>query len=454
MSNNKHTINMTEGRIFKNIVLFAYPLVLTNLLQLFYNAADLIVVSRFAGSHAMGSVGATGSITTMLVSSVIGISVGANVVVARYFGAGDKKGMSRSVHTSLGLATILGFLVMIVALVASKPILELMDTPKELLDGAVLYTRILYLGIPGQLIYNFCAAIMRAMGDTRRPMYILSATGIVNVVLNLVFVIGFHIDVAGVAIATIVSQYLSAIVAFILLVKGNQDFRVVPKKILIHKKELKDILKIGIPNTISSSLIGFSNALVASAVNSFGAYATTGYAASTNIESFVYMGMNAISQAALTAVSQNYGAKNGKRLFKCMRRCIYLIAGIGFVLGGLTAIFAKPLLGIYITDNPEAVEFGYIRILITGIPYFICGIMEILSHTVRGLGYSTTATVNSIWTLVGIRLIWINFILPLNHTPELLFFCWLVSWIISIAAHSITIAVIKKKAITKMYAQQ
>lgn len=453
MAAHNNTINMTEGPILKNIVLFAYPLVLTNLLQLFYNAADLIVVSRFAGSHAMGSVGATGSLTTMLVSSVIGISVGANVVVARYFGAGDKKGLSRSVHTSLGIATVLGFAVMFVALLASKPILKLMDTPKELFDGAVLYTRILYLGVPAQLIYNFCAAIMRATGDTRRPMYILGATGIVNVVLNLVFVIGFGIDVAGVAIATITAQYLSAIVAFILLVKGNQYFKVIPKEIRIHKKELRDILKIGIPNTISSSLISFSNALVTSAVNSFGAYATTGYAASTNIESFVYMGMNAISHSALTAVSQNYGAKNEKRLFKCMRRCIYLIAGIGFALGGLSAIFAKPLLGIYITDNPKAIDFGYIRILITGIPYFICGIMEILSQTVRGLGYSTTATINAIWTLVGTRIVWINFILPLNRTPELLFFCWLVSWILAIAAHSITIAFIKKRAMEKMYAQ-
>ena len=453
MTTRKATINMTEGPILKNIVLFAYPLVLTNLLQLFYNAADLIVVSRFAGSHAMGSVGATGTLTTMLVNSVIGISVGANVVVARYFGAEDKKGLSRSVHTSLGIATVLGFAVMIVALLASKPILMLMDTPKELIDGAVLYTRILYLGVPAQLIYNFCAAIMRAMGDTRRPMYILGATGIVNVVLNLIFVIGFGIDVAGVAIATITAQYLSAIVAFILLVMENQYFKVIPKEIRIHKKELKDILKIGIPTTISGSLISFSNALVASAVNSFGAYATTGYAASSNIESFVYMGMNAISHSALTAVSQNYGAKNEKRLFKCMRRCLYLTTGVGAVLGGLTAIFAKPLLGIYITDNPKAIDFGYIRILITGIPYFICGIMEILSQTVRGLGYSTTVTINAIWTLVGTRIVWINFVLPNHHTPVVLFSCWIVSWILSIATHGITIAIIKKRAMERMYAQ-
>lgn len=249
------------------------------------------------------------------------------------------------------------------------------------------------------------------------------------------------------------AQYLSAIIALLLLMKSEAEFRIVPRKIRIYKNELKEILKIGIPNTISSSLISFSNLLVSSAVNSFGANATVGYAASTNIESFVYMGMNAISQASLTAVSQNYGAKNEKRLFKCMRRCIYLTAGIGIVLGGISAIFGKELLAIYITDNPKAIDFGYIRILITGIPYFVAGIMEVLSQTVRGLGYSTTATVNSIWTLVGIRIIWINFILPLNYTPTVLFLCWLVSWIISITAHSITIAIIKKKAMKRMYAQ-
>lgn len=453
MTLRKNTINMTEGPILKNIVLFAYPLVLTNLLQLFYGAADLIVVSRFAGSNAMGSVGATGTLTALLVGSVIGISVGANVVAARYFGARDKEGFSRAAHTSIALAAILGIIVLIVTMIFSKPILKLMGTPDKLFDGAVLYTRILYLGVPAQLMYNFCAAILRAVGDTKRPMYILGATGIVNVLLNLIFVIVFHIDVAGVAMATIASQYLSAIIALLLLMKSEAEFRIVPRKIRIYKNELKEILKIGIPNTISSSLISFSNLLVSSAVNSFGANATVGYAASTNIESFVYMGMNAISQASLTAVSQNYGAKNEKRLFKCMRRCIYLTAGIGIVLGGISAIFGKELLAIYITDNPKAIDFGYIRILITGIPYFVAGIMEVLSQTVRGLGYSTTATVNSIWTLVGIRIIWINFILPLNYTPTVLFLCWLVSWIISITAHSVTIAIIKKKAMKRMYAQ-
>ena len=453
MSIKKNMINMTEGPILKSIVLFAFPLLLSNLLQLLYGAADLVVVSRYAGSLAMGSVGATGAITSMLVGSTIGISVGANVVVARYFGAKDKHGILRAVHTSITLGAILGIIICIVALIGARPILVLMDTPKELLDGAVLYTQILYLGVPAQMVYNFCASILRAMGDTKRPMYILGATGIVNVVLNLILVIGFNMDVEGVAIATITSQYLSATATLYLLMRNGNEFKIVLHKLRIHKKELMEILRIGIPNAISSSLISFSNAMVATAVNSFGPNAATGYAASTSIESFVYMGMNAISQATLTAISQNYGAKNSRRMFKCMRRCLYLVSGVGIVLGGITAIFGHEFLDIYITDNPKAIEFAYIRILITGIPYFLAGIMEILSQTVRGLGYSSLATINSIWTLVGTRIIWINYILPIKHTPTVLFSCWVVSWIISIATHSITIAVIKKKAMERMYAQ-
>ena len=453
MTVKKNTINMTEGPIFKNIILFAFPLLISNLLQLFYNAADIVVVSRYAGSYAMGSVGASEVVYTMLVGSVIGISVGTNVIVSRCFGAKDKEGIGRAIHTSVALAAVLGIVILIIATLCVKPLMVLLNTPKEILDGAVLYTTILFMGIPALFIYNFCAAIMRAMGDTRRPMYILVGSGAVNVILNLIFVILFKMDVAGVAIATITSQYLSAIIAFAMLVKGNNEYSIVPRKIRIHKKEVLEILRIGVPNAVSISLAAVSNALIVSSVNSFGANAASGYAAAVSIEGFIYMGMNAISQATLTAVSQNFGAKNSKRLFKCMRRCIYISAGVGFALGGIAGLFSRELLSIYITDNPEAVEFARLSLLITGVPYFVSGIMEVFSQTVRGLGYSTTATVNSIWTLVGTRIIWIKYILPLRHTPETLFLCWVVSWLIAIIAHSITLAVIKKKAMRRMLQQ-
>ena len=453
MTVKKNTINMTEGPIFKQIAMFAFPLLISNLLQLFYNAADLIVVSNYAGSLAMGAVGATNSLTAMLVTAVVNISVGANVVVARRFGANDKNGMDRAMHTALALALILGSIVTVSAECLSAPILRIMDTPADVLGGAVLYTRILYLGVPAQMVYNFCAAILRAMGDTKRPMYILGLSGIVNVVLNLIFVIVFRIDIAGVAIATVVSQYLSAVFALLFLAKGKQEFRINLRKIRVYKKELLEILHIGIPSAISGSLISFSNVMVTSSVNSFGSMAISGYAAANSIDSFVYMGMNSVSQATLTAVSQNYGAKNPKRMFKCMRRCMYFTVAVGLILGWIVVIFSKPLLGIYIKDSAEALEFAHIKNLYLCSVYFICGIMEVLSQTTRGLGYPTLTTINAVWTLVGTRIIWINFILPLNHCPELLFACWIVSWLISITAHAVTLVLVKKKAIAKMYAQ-
>lgn len=453
MAQMKSTINMTEGPIFKSIALFAFPLLISNILQLLYNAADLIVVSNYAGSLAMGAVGATGSLTIMLVGSVTGIAVGANVVVARYFGANDQSGIDRAMHTSIALALILSAIGTVTAELLSIPMLQWMDTPKEVFNGAVLYTRILYLGVPAQIVYNFCAAILRAMGDTKRPMYILGLSGIANVLLNLVFVIVFHIDIAGVAIATIVSQYLSAIFAFLCLAKGKQEFRLIPGNIRLHKKELIAILGIGIPNTISSCLISFSNVMVTSSVNSFGAAAISGYAAANNIDAFVYMGMNSVSQATLTAVSQNYGAKNPKRMFKCMRRCLYFTVVVGVILGGLVVAFSKPLLGIYIKDSAEAIKFAHTKNLYVSSIYFICGIMEVLSQTARGLGYSTTTTINALWTLVGTRIVWLNYILPLNRCPEVLFMCWSISWVISIVAHGLTIAIVKKKSIERMYAE-
>ena len=453
MIRKKTTINMTEGPIFKNIILFAFPILVSNILQLLYSAADLIVVSNYAGSYAMGAVGATSSITAILINSVIGIATGATVVIAKYFGADDKNGIHRAVQTSFTLALILGVIITIFAQLISAPVLRLLGTPKELFAGAVLYTRIVYMGIPAQMIYNFCAGILRGMGDTKRPMYILAATGIVNVVLNLILVIGFHMDVEGVAIATIVSQYLSAIYVFICLLKSKNNIELAPGKLHIYKEELKEILKVGIPCAISSCLLSFSNAVVVSGVNSFGAHATSGYAAACSIDNIVFMGMNALSQAALTSVSQNYGAKNPKRMFKCMRRCIYLTAIVGGILGIMVVVFSKPLLGIYIKDSAQAIEFANIKNVYTASICFICGIMSVLSNSARGLGYSTTTTINEIWCLVGTRLIWVYVILPIHRTPEVLFMCWGVSWILSTVVHATTILLVKKKALQKMYAQ-
>lgn len=445
-------VDMINGSILKNVIYFVVPLILGNILQLLYNAADIVVVSRWAGSEAMASVGATGSLSALIVSIFIGLSVGTSVVVSRRYGARDSQGVHRAVHTSMILSFTVGIACMLVGLLSSGFLLKLMGTPEgKVLDGAVLYMRIYFVGVPASLTYNFGAAILRAIGDTKRPLYILAFSGIVNVVLNLVFVIGFDMSVDGVAIATAVSNYISAFAVLFILVRADGVFRLVFKKLRFYKQELMEILKVGLPAGVQSSVFSISNTLIQSAVNSFGTAAIAGNAAAGNIEGFVYTAMNAFYQATITAVSQNYGARNEKRVYKSFHVPLVCVTVVGFALGCFTAIFARPLLGIYITDSAEAIEYGVIRIIISGIPYFLCGIMEVQAGMLRGLGYSAAAMVNSLVGACGLRVLWVIFILPLKRTTEMLFICWPISWIVVIVMHAVYYMIIKKKAIRKMH---
>ena len=452
MGKKTYAIDMVNGSIFKSIVAFVVPLILGNILQLLYNAADIIVVSRWAGSNAMASVGATGSLNALIVSLFIGLSVGSSVIVSRCCGARNGAGIHRAVHTSILLGITAGISAMIIGITFSGFILKLMGTPEgKVLDGAVLYMKIYFIGVPASLVYNFGAAILRAIGDTRRPLYILAFSGIVNVVLNLIFVIGFHMSVEGVAIATAVSNYVSAAAVVFALVRADGAYRLNFKDLKFHKEELSGILKVGLPAGIQSSLFSISNTLIQSSVNSFGTAAIAGNAAAGNIEGFVYTAMNAFYQAAITAVSQNYGAKNEKRVYKSFHVSLACVSVVGLVLGVLTAIFARPLLGIYITDSAEAIRLGIIRIIINGVPYFLCGIMEVQAGLLRGLGFSTASMVNSLIGACGFRIIWVMLILPLNRTLEMLFICWPISWIVVITLHGMYYMIFKKKAIKKMY---
>lgn len=451
MNRKSNTIDMVNGPVFKSVVAFVIPLILGNFLQLLYNAADIIVVSRFAGSTAMASVGATGSLCSLIISLFIGLTAGASVVVSRCYGAHDEKGIHRAVHTSIALGVVAGFAAMAVGILLSEYFLRLMGTPEgEVLNGSILYMKIYFAGMPAALVYNFGASIMRAIGDTRRPLYILAFSGIVNVVLNLVFVICFHMSVAGVAIATSVSNYISAIAVIVILVRSEGAHKLILKKLRFYKNELVTIVKIGLPAGVQSSLFAVANTLIQASVNSFGTAAIAGAAASGNIEGFVYTAMNAFYQAAITGVSQNYGAKNEKGLRKTVKVCAASVAVVGFSLGLATVIFARPLLGIYIVDSQEAIEFGVIRMLFVALPYFLCGIMEVQAGQLRGLGYSVTAMVNSLIGACGFRILWIMFVLPLNHTPEVLFLCWPISWIIVITMHFVCYKVVKKKALARM----
>lgn len=451
MNKKKYSINMTQGPLLKNIIIFAIPLVLSNLLQLFYNTADLVVVSRFAGSQAMGSVGATGSVTSLILNIGIGLSVGAGVVVSKYFGAGDKSAISRAVHTSVFISFILGLFFSVLGFSLTRPLLMLTGVPEgNVLDGAVLYMRIIFLGVPASMVYNFCASILRAVGDTKRPLYILGLTGLMNVALNLVFVIVFHMDVAGVAIATIAANYASAIMALRILMRTEESYKLVVNKLRIYKAELVQIIRIGLPAGIQSSFFNLANTVIQSTVNSFGAAAISGNVAAANIENFIYIAMNSFAQAAVTGVSQNYGAGNVKRIYKTIGLAICCVSVIGTVMGVLCVIFANPLLSIYITDSAEAVEFAKIRMITTLVPYFLAGIMDTLTGSLRGLGRSSISAVNSFVGACGFRILWIIVVLPFNRTPRMLFWCWPLSWMVVIAMHLITHLVIRKSVIREV----
>ncbi len=451
MKSSRYELDMTQGSVLKNILRFAIPYMLTSMLQIFYNAADLVVVSRWSGSEAMASVGATGALTNLLLNLFLGMSVGASVVISRRYGAHDDDGMHRAVHTTVLFGTILGFAALAIGQIFCKPLLLLMGTPKgKVLNGAVLYMRIIFLGTPATLAYNFGAAVLRSVGDTKRPLYILSVSGIVNIALNLILVIKFSMGVAGVAIATIVSKYLSAIavIAALLTTKGN--YRLKPRKLRIYKREFVDIIKIGIPAGLQNTVLSFSNTIIQSTVNSFGSAAMAGSSAAANIESFAFSVKDAFRQATVTGVSQNYGARNEKRMNRCLGICLLCMVIGGVALSLIMTLFRKALLGIYITDSVQAMEFGEVRMLVTGLPYFLSGIMDIYTGYLRGLGYSGATTVNSFIGICGFRILWVFVIFPLNPTFAMLYLCWPLSWILVAVMNMVTLCVVKKKALAIM----
>ncbi len=454
MGARKYELNMCQGSVLKNVILFAIPLILASILQLLYNAADLVVVSRWAGSNAMAAVGATGSISGLLVNVFIGFSLGASVAVARRFGAKDVEGVHKTVHTAMLLGAIVGLFGSVIGLVFCRPLLVMMGTPEgQVLEGAVLYMRIIFIGVPASIVYNFGASVLRAVGDTKRPLYILAATGLVNVILNLILVIGFHLDVAGVAIATIVANYLSAAAVLFTLMRSEGAYRLDIRSLKMYKESFKEIMQVGLPAGIQSSFFALSNTVVQSGVNSFGAVTIAGATAGGNIEGFVYVSMNAFYQAALTGVSQNYGAKEEKRINKFISIPLLCAVVAGLVLGGASVLFARPLLSIYITDSPEAIEIGVLRLLVTTAPYFLVGMMECLMGAIRGLGSSTIPAITSFLGTCGIRILWVLFVLPLHRTEVMLFMAWPVSWIFVIVCHVITLAIIKPRAMRKLREQ-
>lgn len=423
-------IDMTEGPLLGKLIRYSLPLALSGLLQLLFNAADMVVVGRFAGSQSLAAVGSTGALNMLIVNLFIGLSIGVNVLVARDYGADAPESLHETVHTAILTAAACGVFLIFAGLLLSRPLLQMMETPGDVIGQSVLYMRILFIGMPASMLYNFGAAVLRAVGDTRRPLYFLLTAGIVNVLLNLFFVIVLHMGVAGVAVATVISQCISAALVVLCLARSEGVYHLDLRQLRIHKRKLVEMTRIGIPAGVQGCMFSISNVLIQSTVNSFGAIAMAGSTAASNIEGFVYTGMDAFTQAAQGFVSQNYGAKKMDRVRRSMWLCIGLVAVLGILAGAAAYLAAKPLLGIY-TSDPEVIAYGKTRILAICVPYFTCGIMNVFVGGMRGLGSSMVPMVNTIFSVCVLRVVWIYTVFAKWPQWGVLFLSYPVTWIIA-----------------------
>ena len=425
------SMDMCHGPLFIKIIKYTIPIILSSVLQLFFNAADLIVVGRFCGSISVGAVGATSSLTNLFVNFFIGLSVGAGVTVAQGLGAKDEKKVHYAVHTAIPTAFVGGVVLTIVGILLSRPALVWMGTPAEQLELSALYMRIYFAGIIAMLLYNFGAAILRAAGDTQRPLIYLAIAGILNVILNFIFVVYFHLDVAGGALATTISQCVSAVLVIITLMRRTDACKFSLSKMHFDKIALIRILKIGMPAGLQSSLFSISNVLIQSSVNSFGEMAVSGAAAASSIESFVYVSINSFSQTALNFTGQNYGAGNYKRIHEILGYCLLSASVSGLVSGVAVYALAEPLLSIYLTDSPEAIAYGVLKMTYICLPYFLCGLMDITTGVIRGMGYSIVPMLVTVLGVCGLRVAWIYTVFQYYHTLECLYLSYTVSWILT-----------------------
>lgn len=422
----KYELDFTNGSIIKKMLAFSLPLMATNLLQLLFNAADMIVVS-LESDTAMGSIGATGSMTNLILQLFIGLGVGAGVITARCFGAKDEQYASQVLHTSMVLGLISGVIVAIFGSIFSEGILVLMDTPEENLTLATQYLAIYFLGSPFNIIYNFGASVMRSVGDTKRPLIYLTIAGVLNVIINLITVLAFHMGVVGVALATITSQAVSAVLVVASLLKSNDFIRLRVKQLKIHKRALLEILRIGVPSGIQGMVFALSNVIIQSAVNSFDSLYVNGNSAAANIEGFVYTTLNAASNSAVTASGQNYGAKRFDRIKKSIVQGFVFVLAVTIAVGGLVLLLFKPIVTLYVEDpTSQAVALERSLILIT--TYGLCGIMEVISGTLRGMGYSITPMLLVILGTCVVRIAWVSFVFPLIGTYSSIFAIYPISW--------------------------
>lgn len=439
-----YRMDMTEGPLTTKIIKFTIPVMLTGILQLLFNTADVIVVGRFTGKTALAAVGSTGSLINLLVSLFMGLSIGTNVLVARYQGAKDDKAVSETVHTSIALGIVGGLILLIIGVVATRPLLEMMATPEDVIDQSTLYMRILFFGMPLNLILNFGAAILRAIGDTKRPLYYLTIAGVINLFLNIFLVTVFSLGVAGVAIATVISEGVSCVLILLCLKHETGAIRLYFNRIKINPSKCIDIMKIGLPAGLQGCIFSISNVLIQSSVNSFGSTVMAGNTAASNIEGFVYVSMNSLHQTCISFTSQNFGAGKFKRIKKVLINCLVIVAITGLVLGNSAYFFGKYLLSAY-NNEAEVISYGLIRLSIISTMYFLCGLMDVMVGAMRGIGYSILPMIVSLVGACGLRIVWIYTVFVKFRTLDILFISYPVTWTITFLSHLVCYYIVTKK---------
>ena len=448
-------MDMVRGPVLKKMLRFSLPLMFSSILQILFNAADIIVVGRFAGDHSLAAVGSTTALINLLVNLFIGLSIGANVMAAKYYGARRSEALKETVHTAIALSFVSGVLLTIMGILGSRQILIWMKTPEEVVDLAALYLRVYFLGMTGVMVYNFGASILRAVGDTKRPMYYLGFSGVINVVLNLIFVIPLRMDVAGVGAATAISQWVSAILIIQCMRKEEGAMKLVLRELHIHGDKLIAIVKIGLPAGVQGMIFSLTNVMIQSSINSFGATIVAGNSASRNVENFIYFPMNSFYKATISFTSHNVGARRISSIDKILTRGEMCAIGIGLITGLLELAFAPFLLGIY-SSSGAVVAAGMRRMRIIAPTYALCGAMDVMVGVLRGMGYSVMPMLVSLVGVCGLRILWITtlFQMPQFHTLEMLYITYPVTWGVTATAHLITFLVLRKKLREKAVARR
>ena len=444
MKKNKYEIDMCNGTLMDKLISFAIPLMLSGILQLMFNAVDIIVVGRFSGSQSLAAVGSTTALINVFTNLFIGISLGANVLAARYYALEKSKEMSETVHTAIAFALISGVGMAVIGLLMAKPALELMGTPDDVIAKSTLYMRIYFCGMPFFMLYNYGAAILRAVGDTKRPLLFLLISGVINAILNLFLVIQFHLDVAGVGIATVISQLISCILVLRCLYCSESSYQFRLEKLNIRSSYLRQIFEVGIPAGIQSTVINLSNAMLQSSVNSFGSISMAGYTAANNIFGFLYVSINSVTQACMSFTSQNYGVKKLKRMDRVLIDCAILSVVVALGLGSIAYFFGPELLHIY-SEQADVIACGMEILSYTTMTYFLCGLMDLFPGALRGMGYSTVPMILSIIGTVGMRILWIYGLFPTHRSLGFLFISYPASWIATIVMQVICFWFVRRK---------